>query len=111
MIVNVKSIAQYVTQNQKLNNDIYQCECKKYRVKKKSYSWNPSSCICEYSKNWKSIVDDSVIACDDIKNVADIVLTIVKNTVPANVANTVAINVTNVISTKCHDHCTNKFWW
>ena len=32
---------------------------------KKYYSCNPSRCICENSKPFKHIVDDSVIACDE----------------------------------------------
>ena len=53
--------------NQKRNNDKYQCECKKYHTsnKDKDYSWNPSTCICEYCS---SIADDSVIVCGEIVN-------------------------------------------
>ena len=32
---------------QKWNNDKCQCECKKYRMCKKDYSWNHSKCICK----------------------------------------------------------------
>ena len=52
--------------NQKWNNEKCQCECKKYRSCKNDYSWNPSTCICEKRKHWKRIVDDSVIAYDEI---------------------------------------------
>ena len=52
--------------NQTWNNNKCQCECKKYRTCKKIYSWKPSTCICENSKRLKYIVDDSVIACDEI---------------------------------------------
>ena len=49
------------------NNDICQCECKNYRTcKKKEYSWNRSTCVWEKSKHLKSIVDNSVIACDEV---------------------------------------------
>ena len=41
-------------------------KCKNYRTCKKDYSWNPSTCICENGNCLKSIVDDSVIACDEI---------------------------------------------
>ena len=33
--------------NQKWSNKRSQCGCKSYRKCRKSYSWNPSTCICE----------------------------------------------------------------
>ena len=44
-----------------------------YRLCKKYYSWNPSLCICENCKYLKSIADTSLIACDKILYVMDIV--------------------------------------
>ena len=41
--------------------------CKKYN------SWDPSTCICDNSKYLKSIADTSVIECDEIITVLDIV--------------------------------------
>ena len=38
---------------------------------KKDYSWNPSTCICENRRYSKSIVDNSVIVCDEILNILD----------------------------------------
>ena len=55
--------------NQKRNNDKCQCECKNYCMCKKDYCWNPSTCVC------KCIVDNSVIVCDEITYVMDIVPT------------------------------------
>ena len=42
---------------------------------KKDYSYNPSTCICVNRKYLKSITDTSVIACDEIISVMDIVST------------------------------------
>ena len=44
-----------------------------YRLCKKYYSWNPSLYICENCKYLKSIADTSLIACDKILYVMDIV--------------------------------------
>ena len=46
----------------------------------KDYSCNPSTCICENSKHLKSITDTSVIKCDEIISVLDIVSTKMTNT-------------------------------
>ena len=48
---------------------------KSMRTCKKYYSWNPSTCICENRWYWKYIVDDSVIACDEIIYFMNIVST------------------------------------
>ena len=42
------------------------CECKKHHICEKDYIWNPSVCICENRKYLASIVDDSVIMCDEV---------------------------------------------
>ena len=78
--------------NQKWNNKTCQCE---YKNCKKDYSWNPSPYHCENGKYLKSIVDDSVIACDEIIFVMDIATT--------NMANTIATNATSVVSINCHN--------
>ena len=70
--------------NQKWNNKTRQCECKSYCTCKKDYSWNPTTCICENDKYQKSIVDDSVIMCDKIIYVMDIVSTKMTNTIYTN---------------------------
>ena len=75
------------------NNEECQCECKKYRSCKNDYSWNPSTCICGKSEHWKRIVDDSVIAYDEIIYVMDIVSTNMTNTIPTNMTNTISTNV------------------
>ena len=36
----------------------------------KDYIWNPSTCICENGKYLASIMDDSVIRCDKIREEA-----------------------------------------
>ena len=72
--------------NRKQNTKTYKCECKNYRKCKKDYAWNPSTCICETSKYLKNIADTSVIACDKILDVMDIVLTKKANTIAKNVS-------------------------
>ena len=42
---------------------------------KKDYIWNPNTYICENSKYLKSIANTSVITCDEIISVMDIVST------------------------------------
>ena len=48
---------------------------------KKDYSWNASTCVCENSKYLKS---SSVIECDEIITVMDIVSTKMTNTIAVN---------------------------
>ena len=77
---------------QKWNNKTCQCECKNYHKFKKGYSWNPSRCICESSKYLKSIADISVIDCDEIIAVMDIVSTKKTNIIATNVMSYTSIN-------------------
>ena len=53
---------------------------------KKDYSWNSSKCICENSKNLKGISDTSIITCNEIIYVMDIVSTKMTNTIATNVS-------------------------
>ena len=69
----------------------------------KNYSWNPSTCICENGKSLKSIVDTSVIVCDEIINATDSVSTNVINTIPTNITNTISKNVTSIASINSDD--------
>ena len=71
----------------------YQCqrECKHYHKCKKDYSWNPSTCICENSKYLKSITKTSVIACDEIVSVMDIISTKMRITLATNVTKIVTV--------------------
>ena len=69
-----------------------QCECKNYRNCKKDYSWHSGTCICENSKYFKSIAYTSVIKCDEILTVMDIVSTKFTNTIATNVTGTASIN-------------------
>ena len=50
--------------NQKWNTDKWQCECKKLHVK--DYIWNPGTCSWEYDKHFATIIDNSVITCNEI---------------------------------------------
>ena len=56
---------------------------------KKNYGWNSSTCICENSRYLKSIVDDSVVVCNEIINVGDSAWTNLANTISTNVTSTV----------------------
>ena len=70
--------------DQKWHGETRQSKCKNYRKCKKGYSWNPSRCTCENSKNLKIITDTSVITCDDIISVMDIVSIKMTNTIAKN---------------------------
>ena len=52
--------------NQKWNNNKSWYECKKHHICKRDYIWNPATCNCENGKYLSSIIDDSVITCDEI---------------------------------------------
>ena len=55
--------------NQKWNNNKCQCECKnpkEHRVYKKNYIWNPARCSCKNGKSIGSVIDDSLVKCDEI---------------------------------------------
>ena len=78
--------------NQEWNNNTYQCECINCCTCEKDYSWNPSKCICENSKYMKSITDASVIECDQIITILDIISTIKTNTIATNAVSTASIN-------------------
>ena len=56
--------------------------------KKRYYSWNAKTCICENSKNLKHIFDYSVIPFDEIMYVMDVALTNITNTISTNMTNT-----------------------
>ena len=58
------------------------------KKKKRYYSWNAKTCICENSKNLKHIVDYSVIPFDEIMYVMDVALTNITNTISTNMTNT-----------------------
>ena len=60
--------------------------CKNYHTCKTDYSLNPSRCVCENGKYFKIIADTSVIACDKIISVMDIVSTKMRNTIATNVS-------------------------
>ena len=72
--------------NKKWNNKTCHCECKNYHKCIKDYSCNSSTCICENSKYLKCIADTSVIACDEIISVMDIISTKMTNIIAKNIA-------------------------
>ena len=52
--------------NQKWNNDKCQCECKNPKKRVCKHFWNPATCSCKSGKYLASIIDNSVIMCDEI---------------------------------------------
>ena len=38
----------------------------------KKHDWNLGTCICEDISYWKSIIDNSVIECDEIMNATNV---------------------------------------
>ena len=95
MIVNAHSIVRHVT---RIKDGIIKHVNVNVKItvneKKKDYSWDPSTCISKNSKYLKSIVDTSVIECDEIIAVLNILST--------KVTNTIARNVTSTASMNCH---------
>ena len=56
------------------------------------YRWNPSICICESSKYFKVIVDDSVIVGNKKISVTNSVLNNKTNIISTNVTGTHSVN-------------------
>ena len=52
--------------NQKWNNDKCWCKCKRHHICEKDYIWNPATCGCKNGKYLASIIDNSVIMCEEI---------------------------------------------
>ena len=73
--------------NQRWNNETWRFECKNYRMCKKVYNCNPSTCICENGKYLKSITYISVIVWDEIMSATHSASTILKNAIPINMTN------------------------
>ena len=48
------------------NNDKCWCECQKRHLCEKNYAWNPAAYSRENIKYLGSIMDDSVITCDEL---------------------------------------------
>ena len=51
--------------NQKWNNDKCRCQCRKHHIYEKDYIWNPATCSCKNRNYLVSIIDDSIITCDE----------------------------------------------
>ena len=52
--------------NQWWNNDKCRCERKNIQACEKDYVWNPGTCNCENGQYLVSIMDDSVIICNEV---------------------------------------------
>ena len=48
---------------------------KEHHVCEKDYDWNPATCSCKNGKYLGSIIDDSVVTCDEIKETTKTVST------------------------------------
>ena len=57
--------------NQWLNSNKCSCECKKVHICEKDYVLNPIKCICENGEYLASIMDDSMIMCDEVIKLYD----------------------------------------
>ena len=78
--------------NKKWNKEACQCEGKNYHNCKNYFSWNLNTCICENRKYLKIIANTSVIDCDEIISVMDIV----------------SIKMTNIMATNVSINCHTK---
>ena len=54
-------------QDQWWNNNTYRRQCKKHHPCEKDYIWNPPTYSCENGKFLASIMNDSAITCDNIR--------------------------------------------
>ena len=61
---NVNLMVENVIQIKSGRNDKYQCNCKKH-ICEKDYIWNPSTSSCKNNKYLASIIDISLITCDE----------------------------------------------
>ena len=61
-----KFIGRKCNSNQNWNNDKCQLNVKKHHTCEKDYIWNPATCGCENGNYLASIIDNSMITCDEI---------------------------------------------
>ena len=61
-----KSDGKKCNSDQKWNNDKCWWECKKHHMCEKAYIWNSFACSWENGKYLGSIIDSSVITCDEM---------------------------------------------
>ena len=85
-----KSDGRKFNSNQWCSNNKCRCECLKHHICEKDYIWNPATCNCENEKYLASIIDDSVITCDEIIEET--------KTIPTNFNET---NITSTIQNFC----------
>ena len=52
--------------NQKWNNGKMLMRVKQHHICEKDYIWNPATCSCKKGEYLASIIEDSVITCDEI---------------------------------------------
>ena len=86
MIVNANSVVQHVSE---IKNRIIQHVNMNVKIivsAKKIISWNPSTCICKNDNYLESTANTSLIECDEIISVVDIVSTKITNTIATNVS-------------------------
>ena len=72
------------------------CDCKfKFNSILQSYNWYSSGCICQNSRYLRSVVDDSVIVCDEIINATNSASVNMENTLSKYVISTMSLNSYN----------------
>ena len=84
-IVNTNYSTTTCNSNQKWNNETCQCECKNYRSQKKDYIQSPNDKYKYNDKYLKSIGDTSLIECDEIISLMDVLSTKMTSTIATNV--------------------------
>ena len=83
VIANASSLVEHVIHLK--NGLIKHANVKNYLKCEKDHSWNPSACIYENSKFLKRFTDTSVVACDGIISVMEVVSKKKANTIVKNV--------------------------
>ena len=63
---NYKCDGRKCNSNRWWDNDKCRCEGKKHHICEEDYIWKPAICSCEDGKYLASIIDNSVITCDEI---------------------------------------------
>ena len=88
--------------NQKWNKDKCRCECKnpkEYNACEKDYIWNCATCSWQNGKYLASVIDDSIIMCDEI---VDTTKTVPTNFNEKKVTCTLKISLFHSLSRSSH---------
>ena len=77
------------------NNDKCRCGCKKHHICEKDYIWNTATCSWENGKYLASIIGDSVVTCDEIRD-ADADAEVNSNDEEAKTVSTILMKKSNL---------------